>query len=145
MKKGSRSGGLSRQPVTSYHSRQPSSGHFLNLGPAERCGSCSFLCLFIGADRSDRQPFPECENCSASQSITGEGLRELLGKAPEVLELCEARGEIAGRSTQSQTSRHSWILACKWVKFPNFVKDCWMQMGWSPDMRQAVKALVTIH
>lgn len=38
------------------------------------------------------------------------------------------RGEIAGRSPQPQTSRHSWILACKWVKFLNFVKDCWMQI-----------------
>lgn len=113
-------------PVTSYHSRQPSAGHFLNLGPAERCVYCSFLCLFIGTTGLTDNRFPECENCSASQSMTAEGFVKRSGRSLRCWN-CARRGEIAGRSPQSQTSRHSWILACKWVKFLNFVKDCWMQ------------------
>jgi hypothetical protein len=57
-------------PVTSYHGRQPSAEHFLNLRAAVCCGSSSFLCLFIGADRSERQPFSRMPELLSSQSIT---------------------------------------------------------------------------
>ena len=80
-------------PVTSYHGRQPSAEHFLNLRPAVCCGSSSFLCLSSARTGLSDNRFPECQNCLAVRA-SQKGFRELLGKAPEVLELCEARRKL---------------------------------------------------